>query len=200
MKKIIYLLNTLLCIVLLASCSSRYSRVPKVRAKTKAKTTLTQKVKTNTQRIQSIPQVLAVKKTSITSQVTIDLKQKSIPIAPLQIAVETTFAKKETDQTTTYKSDKKEHYKHTRQVAAKAQKKQAETDFWDTDLGELLEELLIGLILLLILIVGLWLIKIGLGWLVAIILIAIAIFVIVALVDFFDGFFEDLPKFLFWGH
>lgn len=198
MKKIIYLLYTLLCIALLASCSSRYSRVPKVRAKTKAKTTLTQKVKIK--KTQSIPQVLSAKKANSTNLETIDLKQKSIAIAPLQIAAKATLAQKETPQTTTHKSNKKTQYKHTHQQAGKAQKKQTETDFWDTFWGELLEELLMGLILLLILIIGLWLIEIGLGWLVALILIALSIWLIIELVNAASDVLDFLSDFLFWAH
>ena len=67
-------------------------------------------------------------------------------------------------------------------------------------MGETLEELLIGLVFCLILIIGLWLIKIGLGWLVALILIAVAIWIIVELVNAASDVLDFLSDFLFWAH
>lgn len=198
MKYIILPLYLLLFIVILSSCSSRYSRVPKVRAKTKAKTTLTQKVKIK--KTQSIPQVLSAKKANSTNLETIDLKQKSISIAPLQITAKATLAQKETPQTTIHKSNKKTQYKHNRQQAGKAQKRQAETDFWDTFFGEFLMELLFLLVLCLIMFFLHWLVEIGLGWIVAILLIAIAIWIIIELVNAASDVLDFLSDFLFWGH
>lgn len=192
MKNILLLVYSLLLIAVLSSCS-RYSHIPKVRAK--AKTVITQKVKTKKQLSQ---QTLTTKIADVAPVVGGEIKP--LQKVPLPETKKEIVAPKEILKSPANKKAKKANHKYTRKQAVKAQKRQTEVDFWNTDFAEFLIELAFILMLCLLVFFLHWLVEIGLGWLVAVLLIAGAIFVIVAIVDFFDGFFDKLPKYLFWGH
>jgi len=193
MKYIILPIYFILFIALLSSCS-RYSHIPKVRAK--AKTTTAEKVKAKKQQSQ---QTLTIKIADVAPIVSEEVKSTHIQTTSFCMAEKETTVPKEIQISPTHKNKKKTYHKHTRKQASKAQNKQAKKDFWDTFLGETLEELLMGLVLLFILILGLWLIEIGLGWLVTLILIALAIWLIIEIVSAAGDVLDFLSDFLFWA-
>ena len=177
---------------MLSSCS-RYSHIPKVRAT--AKTTVVHDVKIKKSLQQHTLDIKIVDVAPVVSEEIKSLQKVSLPETKKEIV-----APKEILKSPANKKAKKANHKYTRKQAIKAQKRQAKTDFWETFFGEFLMELLFLLVFCLIVFFLHWLVEIGLGWIVAVLLIAIAIFVIMTIVDFFDGFFDELPKYLFWGH
>lgn len=199
--KVQLLLYVILLAAFFSSCSSsRYGRIPKVKAQKKTVAQKTQPTKAKQKEASTA--VLPLKSLAEPVAATIEIKQQAVAIEPPTRTAKTPSINTQKEDAPKTVAQKQKTAETTQKVATQKTQRQyrSKKSFWDTEFGDFVLKLIflsieLGFVLLIY-----WLIQIGLGWLAAIILIVLAILIIMALVDVLSDICDALGGIFFWGH
>lgn len=191
------LYTLLAAIIFFSACSSkRFGYMPKARVKNKV--SKHQKVKKHKKHHE--PLTLTSKKVTLEQGKTdtlITIKpvlakstKKQVLVATQVIGFKTVTGKKNNQE-------KPKVLQKTIQTASKTQAKTTKRDFWDTDFGDFLEGLIMILIYTAFIVLLLWLSSIGLGWLAALILIAVGLILFLEALSVFSEVYNAIMDGLF---